>query len=434
MINGNNRAALETFLVASAGDVALYNTAGSGNNISNPSTSAVRLADGQLGIFCDSIFGTVALNVATDATPTKAEAPNIYIAQGTADSAAPSQSSYSYPLFPRPYERSGTIVGNGEIYATKQAYTAPTWSGWVVGNASTGAIAAANNTTYGLTIAYTGRAMTEDINHMARRYFVPSYTTPNYTALGTVNPIDHLVQNMVYQINRQSQVVASQNKGSEPVYAIALNLGGTGGTARASIAAGYLPLVTTSTGTRGVTLTAAQATSLIATLPVGCSVITIDLTTAGTAATTDAFAVIALDRKLAYDDRVPQTKIGLQIGKRYGFASSVYCAQVTFAFEGQGVGRILDLEYKRTHQQRKYTLNHDENPIIHFPSPVSTTGTYNRYNIEHVTNNTIDSANTVKVPQLAVILIPTASTTTVTQWDAAIDSWLTSVGSDLVTI
>ncbi len=213
-----------------------------------------------------------------------------------------------------------------------------------------------------------------------------------------------------------------------------MNLGGTGGTARASIAAGYLPLVTTTTGTRGVTLTAAQATSLIATLPVGCSVITIDLTTAGTAATTDAFAVIALDRKLAYDDRVPQTKIGLQIGKRYGFASSVYCTQITFAFEGQGVGRILDLEYKRTHQQRKYTLNHDENPIIHFPSPVSTTGTYNRYNIEHVTNNTIDSANTVKVPQLAVILIPTASTTTVTQWDAAIDSWLTSVGSDLVTI
>jgi len=58
----------------------------------------------------------------------------------------------------------------------------------------------------------------------------------------------------------------------------------------------------------------------------------------------------------------------------------------------------------------------------------------NCYNIEHVTNNTIDSANTVKVPQKAVILIPTASTTTVTQWDAAIDSWLTSVGSDLVTI
>lgn len=434
MINGNNRAALETFLVASASDLALYNTAGSGNNISNVSTGAVRLANGQLGIFCDSLFGTVALNVATDATPTKAEAPNIYIAQGTADSAAPSQSTYTYPLFPRPYERSGTIVGNGEIYATKQAYQAPTESTWVIGNASTGAITAANNTTYGLTVAYTGRIMTEEINHMGRRFFVPSYTTPNYTALGTVNPVDHLVQNMVYQINRQSQVVASMNKGAEPVYAIALNLSGTGGTALGSLTAGYVPLVTTSTGTRGVTLTAAQVTNLQATLPSGCSIITIDLTTAGSAATTNAFAIVALDRKLAYDDRVPQVKIGLAVGKRYGFSSAVYCTQTGFAFEGQGVGRILDLEYKRTHQQRKYTLNHDVNPIIHFPSPVSTTTTYNRYNIEHVTNTTIDSANTVKVPQKAVILIPTASTTTVTQWDAAIDSWLTSVGSDLVTI
>lgn len=433
MIKGNNRAAHESFLVAT-GDQAVYNTAGATNNISNPATGAIRLASGQLGLFSDSLFGTVAMNVAISATPTKAEAPQFYIAQGTADSAAPSQSSYTYPLFPRPYERTGTIDLNTEIYATKQVYQAPTESTWVIGNASTGAITAANNTTYGLTVAYTGRIMTEEINHMGRRFFVPSYTTPNYTALGTVNPVDHLVQNMVYQINRQSQVVASMNKGAEPVYAIALNLSGTGGTALGSLAAGYIPLVTTSTGTRGVTLTAAQVTNLQATLPSGCSVITIDLTTAGSAATTNAFAIVALDRKLAYDDRVPQVKIGLAVGKRYGFSSAVYCTQTGFAFEGQGVGRILDLEYKRTHQQRKYTLNHDVNPLIHFPSPVVTTATYTRYNIEHVTNTTIDSANTVKVPQKAVILIPSGSSTTIGQFDADLNGLLESAGSDLVTI
>ena len=433
MINGNNRAALETFLVAT-GDQAMYNTAGSTNHINNTSTGAVRLASGQLGIFSDSLFGTVAPNVATDATPTKAEAPSIYIAQGTADSASPGQSLNTYPLFSRPYERTGTIVGNGEIYATKQIYAAPTESAWVIGNASTGAITAANNTTYGLTVAYTGRIMTEDVNHMGRRFFVPSYTTPNYTALGTVSPVDHLVQNMVYQINRQSNVVASLQKGAEPVYAIAINLAGTGGTARASIAAGYIALVTTSTGTRGVTLNADQVVSLKAALPVGCSIHTVDLTTAGSAATTDAFIIVALDRKLSYDDRVPQVKIGLQVGKRYGFSTAVYCTQTAFPFEGQGVGRILDLEYKRTHGQRKYNLSHDMNPVINFTSPVSTTATYTRYNIEHVTNTTIDSANTIKSPQKAVILIPSGSSTTISEFDAHIDSWLTSVGSDLVTI
>ncbi len=212
MIANNNKQALKTFLVSS-GDAALYNTAGSGNHINNVSTGAVRLANGQLGIFSESLFGSVALNVATDATPTITEAPSIYVAQGTADSAAPSQSTAAYPLVSRPYERSGTISA-GKLYATKQAYEAPSTSSWILGNASTGAITASNNTTYGLTIAYTGRIMTENVNHMGRRFFVPSYTTPNYTTLGTVNPVDHLVQNMVYQINRQSMAVTANGKPS----------------------------------------------------------------------------------------------------------------------------------------------------------------------------------------------------------------------------
>ncbi len=432
MIQGNNKAALETFLVAA--NQAMYNTAGSTNNISNASTGAVRLGNGQLGIFSDSSFGSVAPNVALDATPTVTEATAIYLAQGTADSAAPSQSTYAYPLTSRPYERTATITRWDDIRATKQLYEAPTSSVWVIGNASTGAITAANNTTYGLTIAYTGRIMTEDVSHTARRFFVPSFTTPNYTTLGTVNAKDHLVQNMVYQINRQSQVVSSLNKGPEPVYAIALNLSGTGGTALGALAAGYVPLVTTSAGTRGITLTAAQVTNLQAALPSGCSIITIDLTTAGSAATTDAFAIVALDRKLAYDDRVPQVKIGLKVGLRYGFASSTYCTQTSFAFEGSGVGRILDLEYKRTHGQRKYNLNSDVNPQTQYPSPVSTSGTYVVYRIETVSSRVVDTANTIKSPQMSVILIPSASSTTISEFDTQMGGWLTSAGSSIVTI
>jgi hypothetical protein len=260
-------------------------------------------------VFSATDRSTVAPNVATDATPTRAEALDIYLALGTADSAAPSQTANRYPLSSRPFERSGIIYGDKPVIATKQVYQAPTNSVWLVGNTSTGIIAPANNTTYGLTIAYSGRAMNEDVGTTALRFFTPNYTTPNYTALATVNPLDHLIQNLVYNININSQAVGGlRGVGAEPVYAIAIDRAGLVGTAIGSLAAGYLPLITTSTGTKGVTLTAAQVTNLVAALPAGCSLMTVDLSTAGAATGADTIALVAMDRKLAYDDRVPQVK------------------------------------------------------------------------------------------------------------------------------
>lgn len=441
MINsGNNKRPVETFLVAT-GNQALYNTAGSGNHINNTSTGAVRLSSGMLGFFSASTLGSVAMNVATDATPTVLEAPVIYIAQGTADSASPANSTALYPLVSRPYERTGDISRYSKIIATKQAYRTPTNTIWVVGDTgalATGGISADDETEYGLTIAYKGRIMDEMFSGTdSVRFFAPAYTTPNYTTLGTTNPEDHMIQNLMWVVNRNSYIMGSSGTGSEPVIGLALDLTGTVGTAVSALTATYLPLVTLSTGgTRGITLTADQVTNLQAALPTGSSIVTIDLSTAGTAATgADAFAIMALDRKLSFKDRVPQIKVDIDLGLRYGFNwQQVYSEKLSFAFEGENTARQLDLAYRATHGQRKYNLNHVEDPIVEYPSPIDLTTTYTRYNIHYTDISHPDTFASIAAPQLAVILIPAAGSTTVTQLDTALNSWLESAGSDLTTI
>jgi len=438
MYNRNNRRAPETFLVASTGNLALYNTAGATNHINNNSTGAVRLANGQLGFFASTDFGSVKMNIATDATPTVAEAPVVYIAQGTADSANPGQShaNATYPLFARPFERTGDIAG-GYLEATKQGYVAPTNAIWVVGEPTSGigGITALDNTEYAITIGYKGRVVDTFYHNYSTNAYIASYTTPNYTDLGTVSPIDHLVQNLVWNINRNSRIITSNtNEGNEPVVAMALDLSGGVGTAVSALAAGFLPLVNTSAGLRGITITAADVTMLQAALPSGSSIVTVDLTTAGGAVAADAFAVMALDRKQYFLDRVSQVKIDFELGLRLGFDNTVAFEKTSFAQEGQGVGRWLWQEYRNTHGQRKYNLNHEEMPIIEFPNPVDINGTYNVYRVRHENSRQNDSFNTSVSPEMAVILIPTASTTTVTQFDAALNSWLASAGSALVTI
>lgn len=428
------RKALTSFLVATGTSTgqALYNTAGATNHINNTSTGGVRLANGQLGIFSASDFGSVKTNIATDATPTITEAPAIFLAQGTADSANPALSVYAQPLFPRPFESSHIIDKTHRIMATKQVWAAPANDIWVIGNTGAGvAINVADDTEYSLSIGMRGNIIDQMMagTHNSILY-TPSFTTPNYTTLGTTSGLDHLVKNFVFNINRNSVIAG----GNQPVVAIALDLNGAVGTAIAGLTAGYLPLITTSAGTRGITLTAATAAMLTAKLPAGSSIVTVDLTTAGAATQCEAFAVMALDRKLAFDDQKPSVKIRLDVGFRMGFAASTQKARVSAAFEGANDGRKLELEYQATQGQRKYNQGHDMNPIINFPSPIVQTENYVRYNLWTESNRQTDSVtNTIK-REMTTILIPTAHTTTISEFEGALGSWLTSAGTSLVTL
>lgn len=437
----NNKRAVETHLVTS-GDAALYNTAGATNHINNTSTGAVRLADGQIGIFSGSDYGTVALNVATDATPTVAEAPVIYIAQGTADSANPStaQGNATYPLWARPFERSADIFSDSRILATKEVYSAPTNTVWVVGDTgalATGAIQVEDNTEYMMTIAYRGYVIDEDFNHTATKTFKPSYVTPNYTTLGTTNSLDHLIQNFLWDVNRNSRILTINQEGNEPLVGLALDLTGTVGTDHTAASPGdFLPIVTTTAGNRGITLTANDITVLTAALPSGSTIVTIDTTTAGTSANgANAMAFFALDRKTAYSDRIKPLKIDFDLALTTGFDyQQVHHDKTSYAYEGQGTGRQMYLRYQATHGQRKYQGLHREIPAPNFDNPYSLSGTYTIYTLVYADTEQVDTFNVVVSPHKLIVGVPSGDSTTIGQWDSAIDSWLASAGSNLVTL
>lgn len=436
-MNQNGKRSVENFLVCT-GDQSLV---AGGTALNTPATGAVNVANGQLGVFnVATSGGTVAYLETLAAADTVADAPAIKIIQGNANSANPRGATALYPLSVRPYEESGIVNGYNKIVATKQVAVAPTHCTWIIGDASTGGIVALDNTEYQMKISYRGRIYDEFYSPEATNSFSPSYTTPDYTALGTAEPVDHLIQHLAYDINRNSRIFvgSSLRTGKEPIIAIAVDtVGSTGVVANTTTAGTVLPLVTTSVGTQSITLTAAQAASIqnalsSAGLPATSRLLNVNLTTAGTTTggVADALMIMALDRPLSYEDRIPSVKIRLDIGLIKGFDhETVDHAQHEEAFEGQGQGRVLDLLYRATHGQRKYNLDHTQDPIPEYASPIDTTASYTVYNIQHVNVAQVDLGSIVESPQREYICVPAASSTTIGEIDALLGPWIASANS-----
>lgn len=457
-----SKRAVETFLVGS-GNQALSNTANSGNHLVNQSTGAVRLADGQLGIVDASGYGSnTYMDLIEVATPTAAESPVIQLVQGTSASASPATATATYPLWVRPFEASQPINGNNYVVATKQAPAQSTTSTWVIGaaNGATGEIVSNSNTNYQLSIAYRGRTMDEWYSNEAAASFSPSFVTPDYDALSISTAAlkrDHLLQNLAWVINRNSRAIAvnrAQFKGNDPVVALLIDSTGTTGVEIGQgtpIAAGdTIPVfdvdINGSTVTRNLILNADQAASIknaaisafgdvIAN--VTWSIVKGDISTAGTATNgvADILMLIALDREEAFKDYIPQKKIRLDVGLTSGFDyATVAHAEHEEAFEGEGVGAQLAKWYDATHGQRKYNLQQTMDPIVNFPNPVDTADSYYVYVIEHADINQIDTSNTSGSPMREIILVPDEGSTTVSELDTALTSWLASINQSLVTV
>ena len=455
----SNKRAVETFLVAKTSQ-ALYNSSGSGNLINNVSTGAVRLADGQLGLFSATNYGSVGINVATDATPTFAEAPVVYLAQGTPWSASPSTPSQSYPLWNEPFIKSGDINGRNPVFITKQAPNVGTHSVWVVGSeVSANAIQALDNTEYQMRIGF--RGLRDDIWYApeSTNFITASYTTPNYTVLGTQDPVDHLIQNMCWQINRQSAAIAlnrTKYNGNANVVALAINVNGDsngtaiggngdGASGTTALAAGdVVPVINTNVGVRSITLTEAMATSIknaavaaasefagstVAIADLEWNILTVDTTTAGltTGGVADLITLVSLDSTPVFKDRIPQVRTRLQVGLTTGFDFNlVGNTQYSAAYEGHGQSRVLDIMYKETHGQRRYNLIHVMDPIIEFASPIVSGTQYVTYNINHYDLKEVDTLNTVDAPQVSVVCIPSSETSLISAFDSMMNNWLSS--------
>lgn len=451
-----NKRPVETFLVAAASSD-LYNDAGggAGDNITDPITGAVVLADGQLGVFSGSDFGSVANNVAIDTSPTYAEAPVIYIAQGTEWSANPGQRPGNrYPLWNVPYWRSADINGNNWILATYKQYQAPAPSVWVIGleDGNAQEIVAYDNTEYQMRIAYRGRRVDEMYNPQGTISFNPHFVTPNYTALGTAEPRDHLIQNLTWNVNRNSKTLninRTRFRGNEPVVALAIDSTGAAGTAIGGLtplAAGdFLPVVNTNLGVRGITVTQEQVSALqnaaiaagsfLNVAAITWSVLTVDLSTAGTVTggVADLMMLMSLEADLAYEDRIAPVQTRLQVGLTTGFDfNTVYHNEEVRASEGSGEGRVWDLLYKATHGQRKYNLDHTLDPVVEFASPIDVDANYDSFIFEHVDINQIDTSNLSESPHKTIVLIPTGETTLITEFTDIMNAWLTSARGSVI--
>jgi hypothetical protein len=439
----------------------LYNTSGGGNLINNVSTSAVVLADGQIGLFSGSAYGTVGLNVATDATPTFGEAPIVYLAQGTAYSANPAAAGQRYPLWNEPVITSGEINGRNPVFITKQLADVGTHSVWVVGSTVAGKeIVAQDNTEYAMKVTFQGpRQNVLSGGHKGSSTLNVSYTTPNYTALATQDPVDHLIQNLVWNVNRNSEAIAAQRTryaANAPVVALAINIAGNslgtpiggngdGASGTTALAANQVvPVINTSTGVRSITLTAAMAASIknaavaaatefagsaVAIGALTWNILTVDITTAGLTAggVADLIMLVALDETQAYEDRQARVRTNLEVGIPVGFDFvAVGNKEYEQAFEGHGQYRSLDLWYKNTHGQRKYNLRHRELPVPEFASPIIDGVQYVTYHVNHFNTQQIDITNSTDLPMDEIVLIPSTESTLISAFEAMMNNWLSS--------
>ncbi len=410
-----SKRAVESILVTK-GDAAL-------KTVSTALTDAngnISVADGQLGV----------INPATSVTlpvgATKANTPFIKIVQGTPTSANVPSSS-TYPFVTKPYEASAVIdtakVHN--IYA--QPYSGPTSSLTVVGApvGSTGEITPLDKEKYTLTLGFRGRRQDE---YESSLHNIPvmtvEYNTPDYTTLGTVDPLDSLVQNVVYQINKNSRAFGfnlPNYGGNLPVLAFAVNSAGGSGVAITSAVGTVIPVVTVSGFTRNYVVTQDLFDTLAAAVTNGALLNTatievVDLSTAGAAANADQVVIVALDDTVAYEDRTPFVKVRIDVGAGEAFASTLTLVKVgSKAYEGQGTFRQWNIFYKNTAGQRKYSQYRGFEAIrIDYPSPIVVGAKYSALIFEHYDANQVSFAGTSNSPQKTIILVPTGDTTTKT--------------------
>lgn len=447
MITSNKRP-VESFVVALLGQT----TVPSSGTLSNSSTKAINLNNGQLGFVSSSNEGTVALNAFTDATPTVAEAPVISIVNGTSSSANPALAS-TYPLWNRPFETSTPIDGRGTVLVTKQAYREPEHSVWVIGNTvgQANAINVLESTLYQIAVGFRGHRVDEMYGNQNASYLRAKVITPDFSDLSmdTAEATDYILTHLGWEINRNSQALSINSRfpSKSPIVAFLIDTTGTDGTPIGGVdpivAGDVISVLNSTSGLRNITLTEAMATSIknaaLATAggviaDLDWSILTIDLANAGSATggLGDMLVLMGLDEPVSYVDYISQVKVSLEVTLPSGFNyNTVRYTQANFANEGQGLSRQLDLLYKATQGQRKYNLRHIETPIVEFPTPIVTNEKYVVYNILHSKYSQVDTFNNVDSQFKEIICIPAYSSGVtanglIATFDGILNSWLAS--------
>lgn len=415
-------------------------------------TGVVNLSDGQLGVFDAGGMGTNSNYTAINVGDTVAESPAIVIAQGTPYSATPGVSNYA-GLYKRGYEVSHRIYGKNVTVWSGKAYIAPRQSAWVIGadEANSDAIGTPlDSTEYGVRVTLRGRRR-EDLNgNHQRETHVFTYVTPSYTDDATItNPLDHMVQNLVSNINKHSRAISTDgNFGKLPLVAFAIRHEGSSGIPGAVLASALDSLdggvatgygFSTDAETAASNNNSAMGAAFVALIAdtnadvdTSTEVIPINLTTAGTNASgANGIIIMALDEQVAYDDRLPELKVKLEVAKAYGFGSAVGCYESSGVKEGGWTPEQLRKFYADTVGQRGYSQNRSVIPVVEIPDIddyLDTTSIYDVYIIESIDTTSHPVGGENRHPQRCYIFVDSNDTTTKNSLEAVLNPYLESAG------
>lgn len=443
----------ETILVAKAG-VPVANEANATENLFDPTTLVANILDGQIGIVCDThSSSTRKFNEFINTTDDAIKVDEIRVVQGTPNSADISR------VAPLPYGHKEVIKSfkiqakNGILYTAKVAKASAN-DAWVIGGATSGAIQPVSDSDYKLNLQFISKRNDRDFSVSGNENLSISYSTPDYTTLGTAEPLDHLVKNLVYNADLNSyglrfNIPSFVRRGNKNFVAFAINFAGAGGTALSTITAGTPFPILVSNGqnvnfipdvdfVQTITNIIANGASYGVT---GASTIElVDLSTAGVNDEAQGILLVSLEHQLAAaHDEIPQVKVRLNVGLEYGFNGvNTTKANLSKPYEGEGKGRVWQLEYNNrarlnvfTQQNRMYGEY-----FLEVPSYIDETLHYTAYIIEHKEEYQVAYSHDSEYFHRLIILVPctesspgvfVTNATVLSGLNTYLGQWLTSV-------
>lgn len=450
MRKSNYQAPMEKWLVGS-GNQALRAT-----GTLNGAGTALNLTNGQFGAISTDHRGTVANGTYIPAGTTGVQVESIKIVQGTPNSTNVQLAS-PFKVNDQAYiDTHNLVAGKIETVATTK-FRVPSYSSFLI--KSLAGLAVDTRYTANITL----ESVRGDIVYgMNRESTSATVTTP---AVAPTNINDYVLQNLALDLNRGSATV-SQNQpnlftGNKPYVVFGVNIGGATGTVIGTLAAGTtFNFATYTVGGSSYTATFTTNTTFISSLTKAIAadaslatarIVTLGSVAPGTAATINALLFVALDdpEALAFDD-IMEFKNRLQSVGIAGGAVTYSGAVTSPPFEGSNTGRQVFLRYmKRANMQVWNMQNHpvDAEYFITIPNYLNRSAAgYTVTEIVHkgYVNNL---NNTSEHPMKAVIALPasitnpsanantgytvaTDATTTVTDLNAIVGAWLSSVDDE----
>jgi len=412
----------EVILVAKAG-VAVANAANATENLFDPASLVANILDGQLGVVCDThTSSTRAYNEFIDSSDDAVKVDTIRVVQGTPASADISA------IAPLPYADKAAVKSykiqakNGIMYTAKVAKSSSS-DAWVIGG-SLGAITPVSETDYKLHLQFISARNDKYFSVQGNENLSINFTTPDYTTLATTSPLDHLVQNLVYNADLNSYAMRYNmpfvRRGNKNFVAFALKLAGGSGTKIGNIVAGVsFPAITSNGSTVSYipngdfveTIKNVIANGSTSGVTANTTIELVDLSTAGAATKTDAILLVALDHTLAAArDEIVPVKVRLNIGLEYGFQSGVSAAKANLSkpFEGEGKARTWQLYFDNgarlnifTQQSRMHTEY-----FLQAPSYIDATKDYTAYIIDSKEEYQVAYSHDSEYFHRTIILVP----------------------------